>query len=452
MKRYQLIGRKRTAERRLTPEYKRAHIHSLPLELLIQIFSFVAHDPSQLLNLCLVCQKFNSIISKHFLYRLIRFNDVNTFLTFTRTHLPSKRGGGVNDISTKVNFIQAIEFVNPPIKESKDCQTKIAGSYDVEGDIKTNNRVTFDEFTVGLRALIRDNYNLKQITITEISPQFAFDDLHDETSSFLKRNKRAPKRTLQKLVLKAQTGWSILFKLNHLSHLLNVYDSINELELHNFIIDGVKLSNMNFSKPITINSLKLFKCSLLHRNPRGSYCELFKNTTCLKMVDIVKSSDLSIIDFIKSNNQLHYLSIDLGSPIFSENSKFNFRAFNPFFKLICSRNGNYSHINVLVLDDFDLLSQYTHDHEEHGSSVKKNEDLTELLGFLSAIPLLVIKVKFTQSLVHTCKKCGFLKTEEFTPIEKLSERDWTTLLKPLIDNKSHFKIINHKLETLFEVT
>lgn len=447
MKRYQLIGRKKTAQRRFAPEYNKSHLHSLPLELLIQIFNHLRDDIRQLLTLCLVCQKFNGIISKYYIYKLVRFNNIDKFLTFTHIHLPNKRFG-VSDSSTKINFIQSIEFINPPVKDSKDFKTKIAGSYDVESSSKSSNRMTFDEFTTGLEALMREDYNLKQITILEISPQFAFDDTREE-SSFLKKHKKMPKRTLHKLILKAQTGWSILFKLNHLSDLLNVYDSIEELELHNFIIDGVKLSNVTLLKPLAITLLIFDKCCFMNRSPRGTFCDLFKYTTAFQMCDIVKSADLSMIDFIKSNNCLNYLSLDLGSGIFYENSSFNFRAFNPFFKLICSRLGAYAQIKILALDNFDLLYQYNHN---HGESSSKTENLTELLRLFSSMPFLLIRVKYTPKTIHTCKKCGFLKTEESTPLEKLTKRDWSTLLKPLIDNDAHFKILSHKLELLYENT
>lgn len=473
MKRYQLIGRRRTVAQRPAPlDHGPWHIHSLPTELLVKIFSYIlndnplSNDPvndnancnnniNDLLTLSLVCHRFHNIISKYLLYKRIQFRDMDKFLQFTKVHLPNKPFG-INDISTKVNFIQDIEFINPPIKNSKDHKMKIAGSYDVETRDKSSNQITFEEFNGGLKSLINDNYNLKQIIISEISPQFVFDDLHEESSSFLKRHKPKPKRSLQKLVLKAQSGWSILFRLNHLSTFLKTFDSINELELHNFIIDGTKLSQVSLigiSTPV-IDSLCLYKCSFINRNPKGTFCDLFKYTTHLKLVDILKSLDLSMIDFIKANNCLNYLSIDSSSGLFYENGQFNFRVFNPFFKLICSHQGNYGHIKVLVLDNFDLFYQYSHNHrhgiEMDNPPIEKRQNLMELLNILSSAHYLIIKVKYPHMMIQTCKKCGFLKPEDFTPVEKLTNRDWSTLLKPLLDNETRFRILNHNLTTLYE--
>lgn len=442
MKKYQLIGRRKPSNKIRTPEYSRIHIHSLPLEILIGIFNHLSDDVHQLVNLSYVCQKFKSIINKYYLYREIKFHSISSFAKFTDRHLPN-RLFGMYDTSANISLIQSVEFNDPPIKESDHLKTKIAGSYDVESIKKSRHENNFNGFTNGLSLLLQEDFNLKSVTITEISPHFQFDDVKP---SLLNRGKRNLNRQLDNLVLKTQSGWSIPFKLNHISLILDPFSTINVLELHDFIIDESKLSGLVLSKDITLNHLVLDSCSFTNRKSSNrQLCPLFRTTSSLSLLNINHSNDLSVIDFIKLNKNLGKLTIDLGSNIFYEENFFNFKSFNPFFKLICSKTGGYSKLNHLCLINFDLFSNYTHLHESSDTS-----HLSSLLQILSSINTVEIFIKDIPNTVYACKKCGSMKTEQSSNLKNLTKKDWYLLLDPLISETNTIKIKTQTGTSLFQ--
>lgn len=192
MKRYQLIGKKNKVRMIATPTYGPTHIHSMPYEILMAIFSFLKEDTPTMASLCLTCKKFHTIIVKNFLYKSIKFELTRYFLAFKNAHLPNKRHG-VTDTSTKVNLIQDLEIVNPPVKDRNDGLT-IAGSYPIEPGHEIQNAIKFDDFNEGLGLLIKNDFNLKTIVISEMSPQFLFKDM--EVESILKWYKKREFRDL----------------------------------------------------------------------------------------------------------------------------------------------------------------------------------------------------------------------------------------------------------------
>lgn len=453
--RYQFIGRRRKVDKIQTPKYKSQHIHSLPLEILNGIFSYLEDDIVQLVNVSYVCRRFHTIICRTFLYKSISFKP-NQFLRFTHAHLPNKRNG-VYETSTYVNMIREIEIVNPPIRDSQNNKTQIAGSYEVESNSGVGGFVSFSEFVSDLTVLMKEDFNLRSITLSEISPQFLFPNTPEESHSILKRSKKPIKRRLERLVIKAQNGWSILFKINHIVKILEIFDTIGELELHNFIIDETRLVSSQLPLLVTINNLTFNSCSFTNRDPKKHYCSLFKDTSGLRLLNLSVPSDLSIIDLVKRSNQLTSLSLDTSSKLFYEKDSFNIKGFNPFFKLLCSKQGSFCKLRLLVLENFDLLHQYNHEHGRKDSPSLNDEDLeqsntlTGLLNNLSSIPYLIIRVKETPRSIRICKKCGFLETEDVASVEELSYSNWRILLWPLINNKTRFKIINYRGNTLFEV-
>lgn len=408
MKRYQLIGRKKALSKRATPDYGKYHLHSLPYEILCQIFSNLSNDLPQLVRTSMICVKFNNIINKNFLYKLIKFTTIDKFMKFSEVHIP-RRFGSI-DTSTQVNYIQCMEIKNPPSKSSKNHETKIAGSYKLSDD--NTQQVVFNDFIKNFKTVIQNDYNLKILVISEISPQFEFDSL-----SFFKR--KSNRRSLGKLVLKAQTGWSILFKVNHLSAILEVFNDIHEVELCNFIIDETKLQKIGDIPSTSIDKIIFNSCSYINRPSKRTLCKIFQSTSSLSLIQLKNSNDLSLIDFIKFNENLSSLSIDMSSRIFytvnedgNNDPSFNYKSFNPFFKLIClSKSYNLKH---LTLENFDLI------HECNHQSLLARNNLLELLEIVSPLPTMV-KIKQKS---QTCTKCGFLKTEHLN-------KDWSSFLKSI---------------------
>ena len=89
MKKYQLIGRKKVFTKSKTSvSYPTAHLCSLPVEILLEIFNCFENDLKTLLKLSLVCNKFHLIINKNFLYNNIIITTPRRFSKFSQTHLP----------------------------------------------------------------------------------------------------------------------------------------------------------------------------------------------------------------------------------------------------------------------------------------------------------------------------------------------------------------------------
>lgn len=409
MKRYQLIGRK-TALKRKTKEYPKNHLHSLPYEILLKVFSHFENDARQLTKLALVCTKFSHIINKNFLYKSVRFVTPEQFLKFSSVHITSKRFGAI-DTTPQINLIQVIRIPNPPCKPSNNFETKIAGSYSVEAGQLDKQLQKFNNFVKNFKTLLDNDYSLKTVEFSQISHRFQLDSYKSQISN--------KSRTLDKLVLKAETGWSILFRANSLNTIMETFGIINNLELHNFIIDESKLISEKLTRYPLIHSLTLIECSYSSRPSKRELCGLFAKTTHLSVLSMLKSMDLSFIDMIKYNNRLEYLCLDLSSSFFytKDTNDFNYRAFNPFFKLVCSRLGNYGSLNTLVLENFDLIHELNHDKstlnralasidEMAEAATERIQGLKDLFVLLSSMPFVVFKQP-----TKVCKKCGFTKID-----------------------------------------
>lgn len=469
MLKYQLMGRKKVVKPRLHTKYPLLHLHSLPYEILLQIFGYV-DDLTGLLSLVLTCSKFNNIISKTFLYRTIQFQSTSQFLRFALAHLPLKtsRRFGLNEPSAAINYIRSVHFVNPPTNDSAATLTLIAGTYTVDS-ILNDGVLQYNNFITHLKSLLNEAYGLKEVKISEISPQFEFppEFLVPPSSLKLKFKTSKPTRSLERLVLTAQSGWNFPFKVSHISLFLYVFDEISELKLNNFVISESRLLSDTLSKPFTVGCLVLHGCIYADskKKEKRVSTDIFGRTTSLLLEDIQSGSDLSLIDCIKLNDKLFRLSLDISSKIFywvdpeDKTKKFNFARFNNFFKLVCSGQGGYCNLKELVLTNFDLFHSYTHQHdkldaiqEEEDSWVEPPTNTFEVfLDNLSRVPFLTIVVKDAPKVMHTCVNCGFkVEEEETKSIGSLLPHEWAIILAPLFNNDNCSVLIyDHELRPLF---
>lgn len=367
----------------------------------------------------------------------------------------------------KDKFDDPVGNNEPPAKQSGNTTMKIAGSYNVEIS-RRDQHDEYIEYTTTLLNIFRESYSLKHVIISEISPQFEFPNPHSipeekpYTLSLFSKAKSPPTRILTSLTLKAQSGWSIPFKFNHLSAILNVYGAIDELILHNFIIDELKLSNTQskLSIPMVINKLTLNSCTfILDKNSRTGKRNpsvIFQAVSELKLLNISSGKDLSVIDFIKLNKILRKITIDFGSPVFYDSSStFNFARYNLFFKLLCSGQGAYSNIKELSFINFSLLDNYGHTHhmetkeEESDDWVAPATDTFEtLLSYVSTIPKLTITLVDRPEGPMKCVNCGTTKDK---PRKKNRYSDWVLLLRPLLraNKNCMVEVLNHRDKLLF---
>lgn len=471
MKKYQLMGRKSALkDLKRSAKYPSLHLHSLPYEILLQIFSHV-DDVSDLLLLALVCSKFNTIISKTFLYQTITFKKTSQFLRFALAHLPLKnlsRRFGLNEPSGKINFIKSVHFINPPTNDDSAPQTQIAGTYSVDSVL--NDLSQYSSFVSHLKSLLNEAYGLKEVRISEISPQFEFSlEFLLPTSSFLKFRVPRPTRCLERIVLTAQSGWTIPFKVGHIALFVHVFDEVSELKLNKFVVSDSKLVGEPVAKNFSIGGLVLNACIYADskKDLKRKCADVFAKTLSLLLEDIKCDKDLSLIDCIKLNDRLTSLSIDISSGIFyhvdpaDKSKKFNFSKFNNFFKLVCSGQGGYAKLKEVVLTNFDLFSSFTHQHKKPLDVIQEEEEEDDwvakptntfefFMGYLSQMPFLTIVVKDTPKVVHTCVNCGFVEEEETKSISSLLPHEWAIVLAPLLVNdKCTVQIYDHAFRPLF---
>ncbi|OBA16988.1 hypothetical protein METBIDRAFT_80156 [Metschnikowia bicuspidata var. bicuspidata NRRL YB-4993] len=476
MKKYQLIGRKKVAfNRRTDGAYPPLHICLLPFEVLLQILSHVQKNVNDLLLLALTCSKLNTIILKFFLYRKLSFLSALKFDSFAQAHLPHKisslaRRFVSSEPSGKINFITSVHFVNPPTYSNFNAHTHIAGSYAV--DTLKSDLSEYRYFVKSLQSLLNEAFGLKEVRLSEISPQFDFAPELVESASLLglKSRFKSHKQTrcLEKLVLTAQSGWTIPFKASHVSLFTSIFQRISILHLNNFVINEQKLVSESPSHPPSIESLLLSACIYVDskKTAKRKCVGLFVETSSLEMSLMQHGTDLSLIDLVKVNDKLSRLSIDISSAIFyhvdsaDNKPKFNFTKYNNFFKLVCSGAGGYANLKEIVLTSFDLFHTFSHQHEKSTLDVIQEEgsDGFESLsntfeGFLknlSAIPFLTIVVKEAPKVVRTCKNCGFTIKEDTKKISSLRQDEWYIILAPiLLNNKCSLVVYDHKLQTLF---
>ncbi|KAK6456656.1 uncharacterized protein RJT20DRAFT_33449 [Scheffersomyces xylosifermentans] len=495
MKKYQLIGRKNIFVRqRPTKEvasYPLLHICSLPLEIILFIFAQFDSSPTSsdhlnLIHLSMTCKKFNAIANRHFIYHHIAFKTPETFYKFSEVHLAP------HGDSNKINYTKLLEFSNPPIRDSSNLKIRIAGQYKIESFSSTSDRHTYNDFVAFLTQMLNQSYGLSVLSFTEISPDFEFPveasngnnaTTNGSMSSFSsmwskKKSQRSNRRTLKKLILKAQSGWSIPFKFSNISLILSCFDVIEELELVNFIIDDYKLLTASIpTYDTSINTLILnsciysgtFKKKQPHRKLTSS--PLFDSVTSLMLSNINSGNDLSVIDFLKVNGKMTTLGLDMNSPSFytskvsstvvSPKKTFNFSKYNGFFKLVCSRQGSYSNLHELVLTNFNLVECFDHDarHAAETSDVDSwiepsTDTFESFLTFIGNIENLsiILSKSTTSSRFKTCVKCGLTTTSSDINIGALTASNWSVLLKPLLnanEGNCNVKVFNYKSEQLF---
>lgn len=458
MKNYQLIGRKKVVTRHSPHSYPVLHLHSLPYEILYLIFHNLPLD--SLVAMAVTCRKFHNIICKNFLYNAIKFYSTSHFLKFALAHLPKKtsfsRRLGLQEPSSMINFIRSVHFVNPPTNNRKTCSTQIAGTYSVES---VNDGVSqYTEFLHYFNCLLSNCYGLKEVQISEISPQFAFPPDLPSSPTFKNKFRKSTHRHIDRIVLTAQSGWTIPFKLDHVAVFTFIYDSVLLLHLKKFVINESKLFSDAFTKKVSISDLRI-TAGLYTPDSRykKKFCNLFSETTSLTLQDILHDGDLTIIDFIKSNDKLSRLSIDLSSSVFYTNdqkrSTFNFARFNNFFKLVCSGTGSYATLKTLELFNFDLFYDYAHTHKSvlHDDWVAPLTSTFEyFLRYISEIENVVIIIKDTPKVMATCVKCGFKQQESKKPIPSLLSLEWQIVLAPLLENeKCSVDIYTHNGEIMY---
>lgn len=481
MKKYQLLGRKKVVTPVIKAHYPPLHLHSLPYEILIQIFDYVTVQLQDILSLALVCRKFNSVVNKTFLYNTLEFHSPAQFLRFSYAHLSQKTSLSLRSTgpSSRINYIRLITIINPPVNETASKLTQIAGTYNF--DCVNEGLSLYQNFVAQLKTLMNEAYGLKEIRMLDIAPQFAFPTSENSSFSSIKQHFRTPKptRSLTKLVLGTQSGWNIAFRLNHILLFLEVFDHISELKLNNFILNESKLVSESLPKPVNVECLVLKSCIYTDSRRPGKKHEcadLFVKTTSLLLEQIRNGSDLSLIDFIKVNNHLRRLSIDVSSPIFylcdpnDLSLKFDFSKFNNFFELVCSGQKGYQDLKEVILTNFDLFNSYSHEHEKSALACIEEEDedneeeqvsgdpwakkpkntFDDFLDFLSKVEYLTIVVKEAPKVVHTCKNCGFRVEEDSKAISSLLHHEWVIILAPILKNPCcSVTIYDHALNRLF---
>lgn len=446
MKKYQLIGRKlnnRFPTRKGAINYPPLHLYSLPLEILLRIFRSLHHNGQPLLPVARVCKNFYQIICKYFIYRQIKFKTSVEFFKFANQHLNG-------EVSNKINYLENVTFVNPQIKKSSNQSINIAGSYAVESNSRTMDTLSYTEFISTLGNLFSHAYGLKCVQFTEIAPEFAFplEFKQKASTSLFKRKVTKRKRSLEKLVLRPQSGWSIPLKDIHLSLFCEYFDSIAELHLIDFIID------QPINVDIKVRKLILQSCSYSIKKIK-SPSPLFKDVSVLELQGLTSSMQLSLIDLVKLNNKLNTLILDLMSSVFYANGEFNFTKFNPFFRLLCSGEGSYANLKTLVLKNFDLFNYLKHDdlHEDVDSWIEPpTNNFETFMKYVSFVPSLIIVLKKTPVRVNTCKKCGFKKQQLDKLIETLTPQEWEIFLKRLELQDNKLKIQLHDLVDLYTIS
>lgn len=460
MKRYQLIGRKRGFNQSISVKYGQFHIHSLPYEILIEIFSYLAEDKKTLLSLALVCKKFSTIVNKNFLYKDLVIRNTNQFKSFSHNHLLRQttslgRTFGQHEPSSKINYIESFTTINPPIKSSKNFKTSIAGVYSFDST-SGNDTQNYDEFVRSFTCLLNEAYGLKKVKIAECSSLFFFptEALSERSYFFSSFKKKERKKMLQVLSFESQRGWSIPFKNNYVAFISNFYETIGELELLNFVIDETKLAVPSSYRKLAINKLTLSGCTYSNNFKKLSpqkkpHADLFDEVSHLQLNNILSGSDLSFIDYIKVNNALSTLTIDLDSKIFYQNQQispsrqerlFDYAKYNPFFNLLCSENGYFSNLNHIILTNFDIKAFCSmQDLEKMERNIYQyNGEITTLLKELSSLQHLTIFFKNNKR-VSKCTRCGAVATSTKN-CDSVLEHGWHNLIGAFISQSPHCKV------------
>ncbi|RCK59360.1 hypothetical protein Cantr_07135 [Candida viswanathii] len=413
--------------------------------MLLEIFSHFKNDRKTLLSISLVCKKFSNIVNKYILYALIVFTNPKKFYQFANRHL-------LSDVSNKINYLHRIEFVNPQIKESANTKLMIAGTYDVESKVRSMDQLNYTDFIQSLSNLFINGFALQSVEFSEISPDFGFPLEFKSTSGNIFKRKvvKSKNRSLKKLILKTQSGWSIPFKNCHLSLIAEHFEVVEELHLVNFIIDHpITLKNLRVNKIVFDSCLYSFKKGVKRESL------VFNNVEEIQLKKIHSSNELSLIDLVKLNNKnFHHLTLDIGSAVFYKKQEFLFGRYNPFFQLLCSGVGGYAKLDTLTLTDFDLFDCLRHDdvHEDTDSWIEPPSDNFEtFMELISQIATLEIVLKKSPLKIKTCLNCGFKEQHLDKNIESLTCNEWKIFLTPLdLNNKNTIKILSHDYRLLYK--
>lgn len=383
-------------------DYPNTHLHSLPLELILEVLDFVAGgDASKtLLNVSLTCSKLHSIVNEYYLYKEVKLLSQDGFHDYCDSHLSKSQSYSltkrfkiaVTGETSKIRFLTVLHLSNPPSKVSDNNTAKIAGTYDVENINGRDSHQTYLEYMLSLSQILKRAKHLREIKLCEISPSFEFPDT-DLKIGFTTRK-------LQRLILVTQTGWSLPFKANQISLIMQYFGTIENLSLFNFIIDESKLTSTSLH-PCKIVQLGFDSCKFIRKHGARKQCQLFAQVSTLKLYNIQNDSDLSLIDFIKQNNKLVALLLDFHSGIFYlftiSSKMFNFTKFNHFFKLLCLRKGGFGTLNELILVNFDLFDLQAADerfhHTEQVDTWHEPTPLENFLSYVGLIPRLRIVLK-----------------------------------------------------------
>ncbi|CAN3353357.1 hypothetical protein DICA3_E05820 [Diutina catenulata] len=417
--RYQLMGRRKVLKATPTPNYPGAHLHSLPPEILNEIVGFIP-SKQDLIHLGQTCRKLHQVVSRA-VYRELTLTPTK-FYAFGIGHLPLSRRGAPRESSRCTNAVKSVHVVNPPI-QNKTNSTKIAGSYDIETLDRSAD--SYQDFVHVFRCLLSESFSIQHITLSEISPTFAL-PVDAPPSGLFRRSPKTPRRRLARLTLKAQSGWTIPVKSQHLSLFLQYFDIIEHLELVNFIIDdGFDLAQC--SNRVVVHKVTFCSCRYSVKKKRA--LGVFTHCSDVVLDKVMSPQDLSLIDYVlmSAESRLTTLEMDMDSPIFYSfvggTKTFNFPKFNPFFRLVCSKQGRYANVRHAILYNFDLamcLEQVTASSAYAGADewVVDDSGLSGFLRDLAEVPKLTMKIKSSK----VCVKCGHKDDEN---------KNWHNLLRHL---------------------
>lgn len=393
--RYQLISKRKTIAGKSTPDYPLLHLHSIPTEILSEIIANISNK-TDLAHFGETCRRFHNLVRKQ-LYRDLYFTS-DRFIQFSLAHLPLVRKRGIKEPSQCVSVIQLL-YIDKPPGANTTTQAKIAGAYGIES---TKTELQYDIFVQSLRVLLDECYGLQRITLDEVATNFSFPPSTKSKLSFRKVPK-APQRRLSRLTLKTQSGWSLPWRISHISAILDKFETIDNLELVNFIIDD-DIETSEYST--RVNQVTFVGCKYLCK--RKLTVQLFEKCRVIYLPKITNQLDLSLIDFVRAlAPNLEQLILNMESLIFyvsiDGNKRFNFLKYNPFFRLVCLGEGRYSTINHVVLRNFDLAECVKWSGHTGDEWVVDDNGLTGFLRDLAAVPRLTIEVI---SSTKVCVKCG----------------------------------------------
>ncbi|CAN3372597.1 hypothetical protein DIURU_004909 [Diutina rugosa] len=417
--RYQFISRRKVLKAEPTPDYPPAHIHSLPPEILTEIFGHVNSKPG-LVNLGQTCRRFHQLTVKH-IYRELDFNAIK-FIEFGINHLPLPKKRGIKESSSCINVIKSITITKPPIPNVQRS-IKIAGSYNIE---TSDDNSTYNTFVQVFRSLLTESYSIQKITLDEVAPNFAFpsDTSRKSSSSVFRKPSKQIRRHLPHLTLKTQSGWTLPARLNQFSAIFDYFDEIDHLELVNFIIDD-DFDNATIVKTAVIKKVTFSGCK--YSAKKRKVIPLLSSCNTISLERIGAQRDLSLIDYVRgSTDSLSDLEIDMDSALFYNiiggNKVLNFSKYNPFFRLVCSGEGRYATLKHVFLKNFDISTCVEKNFLEQDDWVIDDQGLGGFLRDMGIVKRLTIQIKSNK----VCLKCGHINEDA-----SVEHKVWHKIFKQL---------------------